>query len=152
MFEREHLFNPFQLMDDNDENLSKTINDLAKQYRYSDLPQDIVFNINLEADLLMIYGEFIARLTEKCSLLKLENDVKEDKLITQLRTDWLKENTDKAPAMRYFEAKASEVLKDDRAKQFKEESMLKRFKQAYASLETKQNALKKKLESLRYEC
>ena len=40
---------------------------------------------------------------------------------------------------------------DIRLKQIKAESMLTRFKKAYDSLETKQNALKKKLEAMKYD-
>lgn len=151
MFEREYLFNPFLLQTSTDDELSNIINDLAKQYRQSDIAYDVVFNINLESDLLMIYGEFIARLQERADLKKIEANNMRDKAIYQLRTDWLKTSSDKAPAMTYFEAQAEDLVKDIRIEQFKAEAMLTRFKKAYASLETKQNALKKKLEAMKYE-
>lgn len=151
MFEREYLFNPFLLMTSTDEELSKVINELARKYRQSDLPQDVVFNINLESDLLMIYGEFIARLQESASLLKIEADNTRDKNIYKLRKDWVETSTEKCPAMSYFEAQAEDSVHDTRVKQKKSEAMLTRFKYAYSSLEMKQNALKKKLETLRYE-
>lgn len=151
MFEREYLFNPFLLMTSTDEELSKVINDLARKYKHSDLPQDVVYNINLESDLLMIYGEFISRLQESCSLLKIEADNQRDKNIYKLRKDWAETSSEKVPAMSYFEAQAEDLVKDTRTKQKKAEAMLTRFKYAYSSLETKQNALKKKLETLRYE-
>ena len=151
MFDREYLFNPFQLQTSSDEELSKEINNLAKQYRYSDIPYDIAFNIMLESDLLMIYGEFIARLQERAELKKIEADNIVNKAIYNLRTDWLKTSTEKAPAMSYFEAQAEELVKDMRTDQIRAESMLTRFKKAYSSLETKQNALKKKLDATRFE-
>lgn len=151
VFERQYLLNPFMLQTSTDEELSQVINDLAKQYRNSDLAYDVVFNINLESDLLMIYGEFIARLQQQASLKKIEADNLEDKSVYQLRTDWIKSNTDKPPAMSYFEAQAREIVKDIRVEQIKAETMLIRFKKAYSSLETKQNALKKKLDAMRYE-
>ena len=151
MFEREYLFNPFLLQTSSDEELSNVINDLAKQYKFSDLAYDVVFNINLESDLLMIYGEFIARLQERADLKKIEANNMRDKAIYKLRTDWLNSSQDKAPAMSYFEAQAEDLVKDIRVEQLKAESMLTRFKKAYASLETKQNALKKKLEAMKYE-
>ena len=151
MFEREYLFNPFLLMTSTDEELSKVINELAKKYRQSDLPQDVVFNINLESDLLIIYGEFIARLQEEASLLKLEADNQRDKNIYKLRKDWIETSSEKAPAISYFEAQAEDSVKDTRVRQLKSEAMLTRFKKSYMSLETKQNALKKKLEAIRYE-
>lgn len=151
MFEREYLFNPFLLMTSTDEELSDVINSLAKQYRKSDLVYDVVFNINLESDLLTIYGEFIARLQLEASLLKMEADNNRDKAVYNLRQEWVDNTSEKPPAMSYFEAKAEDSVKEIRAKQLDKEAMLTRFKRAYSSLETKQNALKKKLETLKYE-
>lgn len=151
MYDRNYLFNPFLLQTSSDEELSLEINKLASKYLHSDMPYDIVFNINLESDLLMIYGEFIARLQERADLKKIQADNKRDKYIYQLRTDWVKASTEKPPAMSYFEAQAEDMVKDIRTEQIKAEAMLTRFKKAYASLETKQNALKKQLEVIKYE-
>lgn len=151
MFDRNYLFNPFMLQTSSDEELSAEINKLASQYKHSDMPYDVVFNINLESDLLMIYGEFIARLQERADLKKIEADNLRDKTIYKLRTDWVKTTLDKPPAMSYFEAQAEDLVRDIRTEQIKAESMLTRFKKAYSSLETKQNALKKQLEVIKYE-
>lgn len=151
MFERNYLFNPFLLKTSTDEELSSVINDLASQYRQSDMAYDVVFNINLESDLLMIYGEFIARLQEEADLLKIEANNRRDKMTYKLRKDWVETSSEKPPAMSYFEAQAEDNVNDIRIKQLKAEAMLTRFKKAYTSLETKQNALKKKLETLKYE-
>ena len=53
--------------------------------------------------------------------------------------------------MSYFEAKASEFVKEDREKQFEIQSDLTRFKYAYDSIENKMNAIKKKMESIKFE-
>ena len=151
MFERNYLFNPFLLMTSSDEELSKQINILANLYRNSDLAYDVVFNINLESDLLMIYGEFIARFQESAEISKLEANNMRDKAVYRLRKEWAETTTDKPPAMSYFEAQAEDLVKDIRIKQIKAEEMLTRFKKAYTSLETKQNALKKKLDAIKYE-
>lgn len=151
MFERNYLFNPFLLMTSSDEELSKQINILANMYRNSDLAYDVVFNINLESDLLMIYGEFIARFQESAEISKLEANNMRDKAVYRLRKEWAETSTDKPPAMSYFEAQAEDLVKDIRIKQIKAEEMLTRFKKAYTSLETKQNALKKKLDAIKYE-
>lgn len=151
MFERTYLFNPFLLQTSTDDELSKEINRLAGMYRHSDLPQDIVFNINLESDLLTIYGEFISRFQETADLTKIQADNQRDKSIYKLRKDWVETSQEKAPAMSYFEAQAEDLVHDIRVKQLKAEGMLTRFKKAYTSLESKQNALKKQLEVLRYE-
>lgn len=151
MYEREYLFNPFLLKTSTDEELSKVINDLARQYRQSDMAYDVVFNINLESDLLTIYGEFIARLQEEADLTKIRANNMRDKAIYRLRKEWSETTSDKAPAISYFEAQAEDLVSDLREKQLKAEAMLTRFKRAYSSLETKQNALKKKLEAMKYE-
>lgn len=151
MFEPHYLLNPHLLKTSTDEELSRQINDLAGRYRHSDVAYDVAYNIELESDLLMIYGEMIARLQEDYSLIKLDADTLEAKTIYQLRSDWTRTTSDKAPSIDYFKAQASEIVRDKREKQFKTEAMLTRFKKAYSSLETKQNALKKKLEAMRYE-
>lgn len=151
MFERTYLFNPFLLQTATDDELSKVISDLANKYRASDMAYDIVFNINLESDLLTIYGEFIARFQESADLLKIEANNMRDKAIYKLRKDWVETTNGKPPAMSYFEAQAEDLVKDTRIKQIHAESMVTRFKKAYDSLETKQNALKKKLEAIKYE-
>lgn len=151
MFDRTYLFNPFLLQTATDEELSKVINELAAKYKHSDMAYDVVYNINLESDLLTIYGEFIARFQESADLLKIEADNTRDKAIYRLRKDWIEATNEKAPAMSYFEAQAEDLVKDTRIRQIHAESMLTRFKKAYSSLETKQNALKKKLEAMKYE-
>ena len=93
MYERTYLFNPFLLMTADDDELSKVINDLAAQYRYSDMAYDIIFDINLEADLLTIYGEFIARFQKTADLSKLKADNLRDKSVYKLRKDLVDSNT-----------------------------------------------------------
>ena len=151
MYQEEYLFNPFMLETVSDEELSKQINIIAGKYHKGETAYDIAFNILLESDLLMIYGEFIARFQRDYSLTKLEADNLVAKSTYNLRKDWSSISNDKAPAMSYFEAQAEDNAKSIREKQFKLESQLTRFKKAYSSLETKQNALKKKLEAMRYE-
>jgi hypothetical protein len=151
VYSREYLFNPFLLQTASDDELSKEINKLAQQYRQTDMVYDIVFNINLESDLLMIYGEFIARLQEEADLLRIQADNQRDKNVYKLRKDWGETSKEKAPAMSYFEAQAEDSVHDVRVRQKRAEAMLTRFKRAYSSLESKQNALKKKLDAIKYE-
>ena len=67
------------------------------------------------------------------------------------RKQWQETNTEKAPAMSYFEAMAKEYVKEDSKKLAELGSKLFRFKKAYESIESKQNALKKKIEAIKYE-
>lgn len=152
MFSREYLFNPFMLMTSTDKELSDEINRLASLFRYDpNLPQDIAFDINLEADLILIYGEFISRLQKRASLKKMEADNLEDESVYTLRKDWCSVSNEKPPAMSYFEAQARKLAKSIREEQIDAESMLTRFKKAYDSIESKMNALKKQLEAIRFE-
>ena len=148
-FQEEYLFNPFLLEQVDDDELSKQINVIVSRYRRGETPYDVAFNIQLESDLLTIYGEFIARFQEAYSLTKLEADNHVANATYNLRNEWKSES--KVPAMSYFEAQAEDNAKELRAKQYKLDSQLTRFKKAYSSLESKQNALKKKLEAMKYE-
>lgn len=152
MFDRSYLLNPFLLQTATVDDLGRQIQLLAEQYIYEDhTPYDVVFNINLESDLLIIYGEIIARFQRDAEVTKHEADILEAKTTYQLRRDWVATSNEKVPAMSYFEAQAEELAKPLRDKQIEAETMLIRFKNQYKSVETKQNALKKKLDSFKYE-
>lgn len=152
MFDKNYLMNPFMLMTSTDDELARELNNLASQYNYDDDTQVIISdNICLESDILMIYGEFIARFQKEAELTKLDADILENKSSYQLRKDWVATSTEKPPAMSYFEAQGMEMAKPLRIKQIDAKSMLDRFKMAYKSMETKQNALKKKQDAMKYE-
>ena len=152
MFERSYYFNPFMMQTASDDDLARQLNFLAGQYIYEDsTPNEVAFNINLESDMLMIYGEFIARFQKEAEIAKLDANIMEAKSTYHLRKEWVATSNEKPPAMSYFEAQGEELAKSLRTTQINAESMLTRFKKAYTSLETKQNALKKKLEAMKYE-
>ena len=67
------------------------------------------------------------------------------------RKQWQETQTDKAPAMSYFEAMAKEFVKKESQELAELGARLFRFKKAYESIESKQNALKKKMEAMKYE-
>lgn len=152
MFEKSYLMNPFMLMTSSTEELAREINNLASRYNYQDDTQGIISdNICLESDILMIYGELIARYQKDAEMLKLEADILEKKSTYQLRKDWVATSNEKVPAMSYFEAQGTEIAKSLWERQIDAKSMLDRFKMAYKSMETKQNALKKKQDAMKYE-
>ncbi len=64
---------------------------------------------------------------------------------------WQETQKEKPPAMTYFEAMAKEFVKEDSKKLAELGARLFRFKKAYESIDSKQNALKKKIEAIRYE-
>jgi len=104
------------------------------------------------ANIMYLFGEMIARITREYGLLKIDVDAKEKKQITIQRKTWVEENpNEKAPAMSYFEAKAAEFVRDDKDKLMSKYEQLTRFKQAYESYEHIMNAIKKKMDAVKYE-
>lgn len=150
--EKTYLINPFNLKSITDEAISEQLNELAKRYKSgADTPFDIAYDIEIYANILYLYGEMIARLTERYQISKLENDKGEKLEAQKQRTAWSKMREEKAPNYSYFEALAVEKFELSRKSEFKIYSDLLRYKKAYESVENKMNALKKKLEAVKYE-
>ena len=151
MIEKEYLFNPFriknvdnkQLQDMYEETFKQLINNPNTMYEYA-------HNIEVYSNLMYICGECIARFTRE--IIELKTKIQIDTAINQVqeRNNWDTSNG-KAPAISYFEALATRMSKEEISKLADKECFLKRFKNAYDSLEVKTNALKKKLESIKYE-
>lgn len=151
--EKTYLFNPFALKKITDEAISEQINELANRYKSNaDVPYEIAYNIEIYANILYLYGEMIARLGERYAVLEYANDKGEMLETHKQRKKWVKENTtDKCPNIDFFKALAYEKYELDRQKEFSINADLIRFKKAYESIESKMNALKKKLEATKYE-
>lgn len=150
--EKTYLFNPWNLSKVTDEAISEQISELATRWRDgAETPYDIAFNIEVASNLLYLYGEMISRLSHRYNSKKLDNDKGEGIETYKLRSKWSKETTEKAPALSYFEALAVEKYQLSREDEFKEYEWLTRFKYAFSSVESKMNALKKKLEAFKYE-
>lgn len=151
--EKVYLFNPWKIKRWADDEIASQVNQLIELYNpEDDTMYGVSLNIEVIADILYLYGEMIARLTDKSAKLKLENDSREQKEIVRTRKNWIADHPgDKAPAISYFEAEASEIVREKRNEQIDAQSDLTRFKLAYESMEQKINALKKKQESIRYE-
>ena len=136
-FEKMYLFNPFTIQ-----------NALEIE---TDTGFNISKNIELYANMNYLIGEMIARLQKEYDTLKTEISIAENKQIYMQRKQWQEANVEKAPAMSYFEAMAKEYVEEESKKLADLGARLFRFKKAYESIESKQNALKKKLEVIRYE-
>jgi len=149
MNEKLYLFNPFNIKNKSDVEIKDLYNETFKQlledpntmYEYS-------HNIEVYSNLEYLLGEVIARLTK--DVIELKTKIKIDTAIntTEERKNW---NDGKAPAMAYFEGVATRMSKDDINKLADKECSLARFKNAYKSTEEKINALKRKMESIKYE-
>lgn len=152
MNEKLYLFNPFkikeisnnQLQQMYQETYSKLIDEPNSMYEYS-------HNIEVYSNLMYICGECIARFTRE--ILELKTKIQIDTAVntTEERKKWDKELYGKHPAISYFEALATRMSKDDINKLADKECFLKRFKNAYDSMEEKINALKQKTNAIKYE-
>lgn len=151
MNEKEYLFNPFRIKDVPNSKLQdmyeETFNQLTED---PNTMFEYAHNIEIYSNLMYICGECIARFTR--DIIELKTKIQIDTAVHQVeeRKNWDTSNG-KAPAISYFEALATQTSKDDISKLADKECFLKRFKNAYDSIETKTNALKKKLESIKYE-
>lgn len=151
MQEKLYLFNPFKIKDIDAKNLQimyeevlqKLIDNPNSMYEYS-------HNIEVYSNLIYIIGEIIARLTKDVIELKTKINIDTAINMTNERKSWNKEDG-KPPAMAYFEALATRMSKEDIDKLADKECSLKRFKNAYSSIEEKINALKQKTQSIKYE-
>ena len=151
-FEKMYLFNPFTIQNAESEKIAETYSNLQNALEIeTDTGFNISKNIELYANMNYLIGEMIARLQKEYDTLKTEISIAENKQIYMQRKQWQETNVEKAPAMSYFEAMAKEYVKDESKKLADLGARLFRFKKAYESIESKQNALKKKLEVIRYE-
>lgn len=152
MNEKSYLFNPFRIKEVSNSKLQEmyqeTYNKLLEEpnslYEYA-------HNIEVYSNLMYICGECIARFTRE--IIELKTKIQIDTAVNQTeeRKHWNTEQDGKAPAISYFEALATRMSRDDIGKLADKECFLKRFKNAYETLDAKCNALKKKMESIKYE-
>ena len=150
--EKTYIVSPFDIKKWSHDQIKDQVNEIIRRYNgEADTMYEMAKQVDLLSDLLYLYGEMIARLTEDHELVKIRNDNKENKEVYRQRTNWASVSKEKAPAMSYFEALASEIVEKDRQDEAELKADLTRFKKAYESIETKQNAIKKKMDAVRFE-
>lgn len=151
-FEKLYMFNPFTIQNADSKQIADTYTNLQNMLvENADTGFLISNNVEIYANMNYLLGEMIARIQQEYDLLKTEISIKENKQIYLQRKNWQETNNEKAPAMSYFEAIAKESVKEDSKKLAELGARLFRFKKAYESIDSKQNALKKKIEAIRYE-
>ena len=152
MNEKSYLFNPFRIKEVSNEKLQEMYQETySKLLEEPNTMYEYAHNIEVYSNLMYICGECIARFTR--DIIELKTKIQIDTAVNQTneRKNWNTEKDGKAPAISYFEALATRMSRDDINKLADKEYFLKRFRNAYESLETKTNALKKKMESIKYE-
>lgn len=148
---KNYLFNPFKIRNAEDKELQNIYNEVFEELiEEPNTMYEYAHNIEVYSNLNYIVGECIARLTK--SLIELKTKIEINKAIkcVEERNNW-NEVDGKKPAITYFEALATRFCEEDIQTLAKKESELKRFKNAYTSVEEKLNALKKRMESIKYE-
>ena len=151
-FEKLYMFNPFTIQNADSQKIADTYSNLQKELKSNpETGFEIAKNIEIYANMNYLIGEMIARIQQEYDEKKTEISITENKQIYIQRKQWQETQKEKAPAMSYFEAMAKEFVKEDTKKLARLGSRLFRFKKAYESIDSKQNALKKKIEAIRYE-
>lgn len=151
-FEKLYMFNPFTIQNADSKQISETYSNLQREIiENADTGFQISKNIEIYANMNYLIGEMIVRIQQEYDTLKNNISIVENKQIYMQRKQWQETNKEKAPAMSYFEAMAKEYVKEDCEKLAELGARLFRFKKAYESIDSKQNALKKKIEAIRYE-
>lgn len=151
-FNKLYMFNPFTIQNADSQKIADTYSNLQKELiENADTGFQIAKNIEIYANMNYLLGEMIARIQQEYDTLKTEISIQENKQVYMQRKQWQETQKEKAPAMSYFEAMAKEFVKEDSKKLAELGARLFRFKKAYESIDSKQNALKKKIEAIRYE-
>lgn len=146
------LFNPFLISQADSKEIATQYEILQNRINETaDTPYQIADNIEIYANMNYLIGEMIARIQQEHDILKADISITENKQVYMARKQWQETNTEKAPAITYFEAMAKEYIKEDSKKLAELGARLFRFKKAFESIEAKQNALKKKIEAIKYE-
>lgn len=146
------MFNPFKINQATDEAIINTYTNIQNSLAVDpETGFEIATNIERYANMGYLLGEMIARYKEQYNQLKANITIQKSKQIYMQRKRWMEENAEKAPAMSYFEALGEEFVQKEMIELGKMDSNIDRFKNALSSITEKQNALKKKLEIMRYE-
>ena len=151
-FEKLDMFNPFTIQNADSKDIADTYIKLQSMLvDNADTGFLISKNIEIYSNMNYLIGEMIARIQQEYDMLKTEISIKENKEVYMQRKQWQETRIEKPPAMSFFEAMSKEYVKEDSKKLAELGARLFRFKKAYESIDSKQNALKKRIEAIRYE-
>lgn len=144
-------FNPFQIKDWDEKQIYDTYMDLEGNLYDMDAPSALAHDIEIYANIGYLVGELIARYTELVSNAEVTLKVKKSDMLYKLRDNWLATKDEKAPAIDYFTSKVNSMYLDEEITLNGLQARLQRFKYAYASIESKQNALKRRLDAIKFD-
>lgn len=151
MIDKLYMFNPFKIKEATPDELSQTYQSIIGQLIDDpQTPYEYAKNIETYSNLNYLVGEMIARRERDRIELKTKIEIEKAIYSTEQRKNWNSEEG-RTPAMSYFEALGTQHCEEDIKKLADLESSCRRFKNAYTSIEEKINALKKTLDSVKYE-
>ena len=151
-YEKKYLFNPYAIEELNYEQLQKVYNDIYKTI--DEEPITLVGhskNAEIYANLNYIVGEVIVRLEAEVAILKNRVETMQALKTVEERREWTKTNTEKAPAMSYFEALARQAIEKSTDELVEKQKRLLRFKNVFKTMEEKINVVKRKCDAIKYE-
>lgn len=141
------IYNPFEISRVSEEELVKQVKILVNRCNENEKDAIDFTQVVLDlTDVLYIYGELYARAQKDYSLKKYTNNTTETSLAYKLKS----ESNEKMP-ISYFNNLAQEKMLDDRKKEYELQLTTTRLKLAYDATQEKINAVKKKIDSLKYE-
>ena len=149
MQEKEYLFNPFNIKNKTSKDLKEMYSNVFQQLlEEPNTMYEYAHNLEVYSNLNYIIGEVIARLTK--DVIELKTKIKIDTAIntTEERKHW---QDGKPPAMSYFEALATRMSQESINMLADKNCSLTRFKNSYKSTEEKINAVKKKMDAIKFE-
>ena len=149
--EKIYLFNPFQIKNITNAKLQEMYQSTYEKLNAEpNTMYEFAHNIEVYSNLMYICGECIARFTRDIIALKSKIEINSAIKTTEERKLWKKEDG-KMPSIDYFKALATRFCEEDIKELADKECFLKRFKNAYNSIEEKMNSLKKKMEAVKFE-
>lgn len=149
--EKLYRFNPFTIQKQTDSEVIEQFTIFSNSLTFGDEPTNLAYDIDLYANMCYLLGEMVARYS--VIVANAEAKLKSTMAINvyKERDGWNKLSTEKIPAMSYFENKVLAMYLDENVALNEQEGLLKRYKYAYESFQDKQNALKKKLDAVRFD-
>lgn len=140
-------YNPYEISKYSDKQLVDQIKKIIDQCDDTkDSVSALTDDVMRLTDVLYIYGELYTRAQKEYSLLKYENGIEE----TQIAYKKKAESKEKFP-ITYFNTLAQQEMLDKKKSEIDLQLNVNRLKYAYDATQEKINALKKKIESKKYE-
>lgn len=141
------IYNPFEIARVSEDQLVNQVKFLVNKCNENEKNESDFTQMVLDlTDVLYIYGELYARAQKDYSLKKYNNNTTETSLAYKLKA----EATEKMP-IGYFNNLAQEKMLEDRKKEYELQLTTTRLKLAYDATQEKINAVKKKIDAMKYE-